>query len=260
MKYSPYINNRGNIMDYKDESNWLMLGDCLERMKEIPDGSVDMILTDPPYGTTACKWDSVIPLDLMWDQLKRIIKPNGAIVMTASQPFTTTLISSNMKMFKYCWTWDKVKPSTGLHAKVMPLRSTEDIVVFGKGKILYKPQMVNKKLRVEDKNDSNGEAFGGNRVKRKHNNNGLGYPKNLLKLSNANQKDRQHPTQKPVELMEYLIKTYTNEGETVLDFTMGSGTTGVAAKNLNRKFIGIEMDEKYFNIGKSRILTTEETL
>jgi len=231
----------------------LMLGDCLERMKEIPDGSVDMVLTDPPYGTTACKWDSIIPLELMWEQLKRIIKPNGAIVMTASQPFTTTLIASNMKMFKYCWVWDKVKPSTGLHAKIMPLKSTEDIVIFGKGKILYNPQMVSKKLRVEYKNDSNGETFGGARVKRKHNNNGLGYPKSLLTISNANQNNRLHPTQKPVTLMEYLIKTYTNENETVLDFTMGSGTTGVACKNLNRSFIGIEMDESYFNIAKERI-------
>jgi len=231
----------------------LMLGNCLERMKEIPDGSVDMVLTDPPYGTTACKWDSIIDLDLMWEQSKRIIKPNGAIVMTASQPFTTALIASNMKMFKHCWVWDKVKPSSGLHAKIMPLKITEDIVVFGKKKVLYKPQMESKKLRVEYKNDSNGEAFGGARVKRKHDNNGLGYPKNLLTISNANQRGKVHPTQKPVALMEYLIKTYTNENETVLDFTMGSGTTGVAAKNLSRKFIGIEMDEAYFNIAKERI-------
>ena len=231
----------------------LMHGDCLELMKDIPDGSVDMILTDPPYGTTACKWDSVIPLEPMWEQLKRVIKPNAAIVMTASQPFTTTLIASNMKMFKYCWVWDKVKPSTGLHAKTMPLRSTEDVVIFGKGKVTYNPQMVDKELRVEDKNDSNGEAFGGARVKRRHDNKGKGYPKNLLTLSNANQKGRIHPTQKPVALMEYLIKTYTNEGDTVLDFTMGSGSTGVAALNTNRNFIGIELDAGYFQIAQDRI-------
>ena len=231
----------------------LIKGDCLERMKEIPDGSVDMILCDPPYGTTACKWDSIIPLEPMWKELNRIIKPNGAIVMTASQPFTTALIGSNMKMFKYCWVWDKVKPSTGLHAKIMPLRSTEDIAVFSKGKTTYNPQMVDKKPRVEDKNDSNGEAFGGARVKRKHDNKGKGYPKNLLTLSNANQAGRLHPTQKPVALMEYLIKTYTNENETVLDFAMGSGTTGVACKNTNRNFIGIELDKKYFEIAKERI-------
>ena len=236
----------------------LLFGDCLERMKEIPSGSVDLILTDPPYGTTACKWDSVIPFDLMWEELKRIIKPNGAIVLFASQPFTSALIMSNPKGFKYSWVWDKVKPSTGLHAKVMPLRSTEDIVVFGSGKINYFPQMVQKKLRVEEKNDSNGETFGGARVKRLHDNKGLGYPKNLLTLSKADQTGRVHPTQKPVALMEYLIKTYANEGETVLDFTMGSGTTGVACCNLSRSFIGIEMDENYFNIASKRIAEAQE--
>ncbi len=236
-----------------NERVWLMQGDCLERMKEIPSGSVDMVLTDPPYGTTACKWDSIIPLEPMWEQLKRIIKPNGAIVMTASQPFTTILIASNLKDFKYTWVWDKVKPSTGLHAKIMPLRSTEDIVVFGKDKINYFPQMAQKKLRVESKNDSNGEAFGGARVKREHDNKGLGYPKNLLVMSNADQTGRVHPTQKPVALMEYLIKTYTNEDEVVLDFTMGSGSTGVACRNTNRKFIGIELDSDYFRIALERI-------
>ncbi len=196
----------------------------------------------------------------MWEQLKRIIKPNGAIVMTASQPFTTVLIHSNLKDFKYCWVWDKVKPSTGLHAKVMPLRSTEDIAVFGSGKIAYFPQMVQKKLRVEEKNDSNGETFGGARVKRQHDNKGLGYPKNLLTISNADQTGRVHPTQKPIALMEYLIKTYSNEGETVLDFTMGSGTTGVACINTGRSFIGIEMDENYFNIATKRIVSAQETV
>jgi len=231
----------------------LMKGDCLELMKSIPDGSIDLILTDPPYGTTACKWDSVIPFEPMWVELKRIIKPNGAIVMTASQPFTTALIASNIKDFKYAWVWDKVKPSTGLHAKVMPLKSTEDIVVFGIGKINYFPQMVKKKLRVEEKNDSNGETFGGARVKRFHDNKGLGYPKNLLTLSNADQTGRVHPTQKPVALLEYLIKTYTQENETVLDFTFGSCSTGVACLNTNRKFLGIEMEEKYFDIGVKRM-------
>lgn len=189
----------------------------------------------------------------MWEQLKRIIRPNGAIVMTASQPFTTVLIASNLKDFKYTWVWDKVKPSTGLHAKIMPLRSTEDIVVFGKDKINYFPQMAQKKLRVESKNDSNGEAFGGARVKREHDNKGLGYPKNLLVMSNADQTGRVHPTQKPVALMEYLIKTYTNEDEVVLDFTMGSGSTGVACMNTNRKFIGIELDNDYFRIALERM-------
>jgi len=249
----PYRTRRDVDMNEDDSIVKLMLGDCLERMKEIPSGTVDMVLTDPPYGTTACKWDTPIDLSLMWWFLRSLVKPNGAIVMTASQPFTTTLIASNMKMFKYCWVWDKVKPSTGLHAKIMPLRSTEDVVVFGNGKTVYNPIMVEKKLRVEDKNDSNGETFGGARVKRKHDNGGKGYPKNLLTISNANQKGRVHPTQKPVALMEYLIKTYTNDGEIVLDFTMGSGTTGVACVNTNRKFIGIELDPEYFKIAEKRI-------
>ena len=236
-----------------NERVWLMQGDCLERMQQIPSGSVDMVLTDPPYGTTACKWDSVIPLDKMWEQLKRIIRPNGAIVMTASQPFTTVLIASNLKDFKYTWVWDKVKPSTGLHAKIMPLRSTEDIVVFGKDKINYFPQMAQKKLRVESKNDSNGEAFGGARVKREHDNKGLGYPKNLLVMSNADQTGRVHPTQKPVALMEYLIKTYTNEDEVVLDFTAGSMSTAIACINTNRKGIMVEKDEYYFKVGSDRV-------
>ena len=243
------------MSDYKTENVWLMKGDCLERMKEIQSGSVDMVLTDPPYGTTACKWDSIIPLEPMWEQLKRIIKPNGAIVMTASQPFTTTLIASNMKMFKYCWVWDKVNSSSGLHAKIQPMRTHEDIVLFGKGRIEYNPQME----RANERTDKarcipNGEAFGGRQSKRVYRNGGEKYPKTILKFSNANQLGKKHPTQKPVALMEYLIKTYTNENETVLDFTFGSGTTGVACKNLNRKFIGIELDDHYFEIGKNRIL------
>ena len=228
-----------------------MLGDCLERMKEIPDGSVDMILTDPPYGTTACKWDSIIDLPLMWEQLKRIIKPNGAIAMTASQPFTTTLISSNIKMFKYCWVWDKKKGGNIQVLKWQPYKVHEDVVVFSKGPVKYYPIKTPQKERT-GKTYSAGEAngiknYGDVRVyKDKH-------PKSILEVSNANQKGKVHPTQKPVALMEYLIKTYTNESETVLDFTMGSGSTGVAAKNLNRNFIGIEMDEEYFNIAQDRI-------
>ena len=242
-------------MDYKNESVWLMKGDCLERMKEIPSGSVDMVLADPPYGTTACKWDSIIPLEPMWEQLKRIIKPSGAIVMTASQPFTTTLIASNMKMFKYCWVWDKVNASTGLHAKIMPMRSHEDIVVFCASTPNYTPQMTESDKRCDKEREiPNGEAFSGNVKSRVYNNNGLKYPKTVLTISNANQRGKVHPTQKPVALMEYLIKTYTNEGEVVADFTMGSGSTGVAASNLGRKFIGIEMDDHYFEVAKGRIL------
>ena len=224
-----------------------MQGDCLERMKEIPDGSVDMILTDPPYGTTACKWDSIIPLEPMWEQLKRIIKPNGAIVMTASQPFTTTLISSNMKMFKYCWVWHKSLKVGFQNANRRPLKNHEDIVVFNTK--TYMPQGL-EVYGKENKRGSVGE-FSATVNAQKYTQKYTNYPCSVLKINS--QSKTVHPTQKPVSLMEYLIKTYTNEAETVLDFTMGSGSTGVAAKNLNRKFIGIELDETYFNIASDRI-------
>ena len=229
----------------------LMQGDCLERMKEIPDGSVDMVLTDPPYGTTACKWDSIIPLEPMWEQLKRIIKPNGAIVMTASQPFTTTLISSQMKLFKYSWVWDKGQGTGFLNAKRQPLRSCEDVVVFYKKQPTYNPQMrlgfkPYKCKQGATKTQNYGKQSGAITVS-----DGSRYPLTLVAFNRDGAKV--HPTQKPVALMEYLIKTYTNETETVLDFTMGSGSTGVACINTNRKFIGIELDEDYFHIAKERI-------
>ena len=229
----------------------LLEGDCLERMKDIPDGSVDMVLTDPPYGTTSCKWDSIIPLEPMWEQLKRIIKPNGAIVMTASQPFTTTLIASNRKMFKYCWYWKKNRATGVLNAKKQPLREIEEIVVFNVKQ--YNPQgliEVNQPSRNSKKDYDN---YGSGTCKsyvQKYTN----YPRQVLEFDSIQR--TVHPTQKPVALMEYLIKTYTNEGETVLDFTMGSGTTGVACKNLNRNFIGIELDEQYFKIAQERISAT----
>ena len=250
----------------------LRLGDCLEVMKSIPSGSIDAIITDPPYGTTACKWDSVIDFDLMWEQLKRIVKPNGAIVMTASQPFTTTLISSNMKMFKYCWAWQKSKASNFPHAPNMPLKILEDIVVFSSGVVGHKSQAKGRRITYNPQ----GTREGTTTVKQNKNTSELkyhrdsqtnhttgykckreGYPQTLVKISSEN---GLHPTQKPVALMEYLIKTYTNEGETVLDFTMGSGSTGVAAKNTNRKFIGIEQDENYFKIATDRINKEEKQL
>ena len=230
----------------------LMQGDCLERMKEIPDGSVDMILTDPPYGTTACKWDTVIPLDAMWEQLKRIIKPNGAIVMTASQPFTTTLIASNMRWFKYSWVWEKTMATGGLLAKTRPLKAHEDICVFYSAQPTYNQQRGAGEpyTRPEGKKVGSvvGDRVGGHVTK----NAGGRCPRSVLKFPNPNRASL-HPTQKPVALMEYLIRTYTNEGETVLDFTMGSGSTGVAAVNTNRNFIGIELDPDYFEIAKQRI-------
>ena len=237
----------------------LMQGNCLERMKEIESGSVDMVLTDPPYGTTACKWDSIIPLEPMWEQLKRVIKPNGAIVMTASQPFTSVLVSSNLSQFRQIQVWDKKMPTGHLNAKKKILSRHEDIVMFSPSKFghfTYNP--IKTKGRMRNKtpkrkaDDYDGRAYG--KVKHRGDNyNDEYYPTSIVEVSNANQRNKQHPTQKPVALMEYLIKTYTNEGETVLDFTMGSGTTGVAAKNLNRKFIGIELDKEYFKIAEKRI-------
>lgn len=230
----------------------LMQGDCLERMKEIESGSVDMILTDPPYGTTACKWDSTIPLEQMWEQLKRIIKPNGAIVMTASQPFTTALIASNMKAFKYVWQWRKSNLTNFLNAKKQPLRCFEDVVIFCSGQSTYNPQMVETGVRKVSRRAGTKTSVYGRADKETFYDSSTRYPTQLIEIPNRTD-GKLHPTQKPVALMEYLIKTYTNEGNTVLDFTMGSGSTGVAAKNLGRNFIGIELDENYFQIAKDRI-------
>ena len=236
----------------------LMQGDCLERMKEIPDGSVDMVLTDPPYGTTACKWDSIIPLEPMWEQLKRVIKPNGAIVMTASQPFTTTIIASNTGMFKYEWIWEKSNGTNFLNTKFQPFKVHENVLVFGsmatsyskKGTLSYNPQ----KTKGEPYELTRGKGkmkFHQDPCKQPASkNNGDRMPRSVQRV---NEERGLHPTQKPVALMEYLIKTYANEGETVLDFTMGSGTTGVACVNLGRDFIGIEMDDDYFRIASDRI-------
>jgi len=233
---------------------WLMCGDCLERMKEIPDGSVDMILTDPPYGTTACKWDSIIPLEPMWGQLKRIIKPNGAIVMTASQPFTSLLVTSNLKGFKYCWQWDKKIPSGMGYARFRPMQQTEDICVFTSNgeKTTYNAQMVLRDKPIKGGGMSKGETTANQKLKALKKTYTHKNPTTLIQFDKI-RKGSVHPTQKPVALMEYLIKTYTNEGEIVLDFTMGSGTTGVACANTRRKFIGIELDDKYFDIAEDRI-------
>lgn len=243
-------------MKMKNDNLWLMNGDCLERMKEIPEGSVDMVLTDPPYGTTACKWDSVIPLEPMWEQLKRVIKPNGAIVMTASQPFTSKLVMSNPDWFKYEWIWEKDGGSNFATVKYQPMKEHESVLIFGKGRTTYnqiKQERIGsrrgKKTTTIDSGRSDsvyGTQDGGKRFKVSE----LRCPRSIQRF---NRERGLHPTQKPVALMEYLIKTYTNEGDTVLDFTMGSGTTGVACKNSNRKFIGIELDERYFNIARERI-------
>lgn len=243
-------------------------GDCLELMKSIPDGSIDAIITDPPYGTTACKWDSVIPFDLMWEQLNRIIKPNGAIVLFGSEPFSSALRMSNVKNYKYDWIWDRVVAAGFLNANLMPMKKHEIISIFvNKGKPCY-----NKQMQKRDKNShslgnrdnlhkDNGIAEANvygkiNNKKRIAHDREFKNPDTIIRFSKGNNINILHPTQKPVELMEYLIKTYTNENETVLDFTMGSGSTGVACVNTNRNFIGIEMDKNYFDIAQNRIIET----
>lgn len=229
----------------------ILQGDCLELMKDIPDGSVDMILADLPYGTTACKWDTIIPFEPLWEQYKRVIKPNGAIVLTASQPFTSALVMSNPKMFKYCWVWDKKKGGNIQVLKWQPYKVHEDVVVFSNGSVKYYPIKTKQKERT-GKTYSAGEANGIPNYGdlRTYNDK---HPKSIIEVSNANQKGKVHPTQKPVALFEYLIKTYTNEGDLVLDNVAGSGTTGVACKNLNRNFILMEQEPEYVEIIKKRL-------
>lgn len=237
-----------------------MKGDCLERMKEIPDKSVDMVLTDPPYGTTACKWDSVIHFDLMWGQLKRIAKDKAVIALFGSEPFSSALRMSNIKDFKYDWIWRKNHKTGIAFAKYQPMRAHEVISVFCRGVHTYNKQMEDcapsVKKRWKD-GQENKLVIKGHSDHLKTKNNIVRYLTNPSSVIDFKVVPRAtgtlHPTQKPVALMEYLIKTYTLENETVLDFTMGSGSTGVACKNLNRKFIGIERDEKYFEIAKNRI-------
>ena len=230
----------------KDIELWQ--GDCLELMKDIPDGSVDMILADLPYGTTRNKWDSIIPLDLLWEQYNRIIKERGAIVLTAQTPFDKVLGVSNLKMLRYEWIWHKNNVTGFLNAKRMPLKDHENILVFYKKAPTYNPQDIVKidKVSRSGTNTSNYGKYGTEWVQEWTN-----YPRTVRRFDYD--KEKIHPTQKPVALFEYLIKTYTNEGELVLDNVMGSGTTGVACLNTNRNFIGIELDENYFNIAKERI-------
>ena len=233
----------------------LIKGECIEQMKLMPTGSIDAIITDPPYGTTACKWDSVIPFDAMWEQLNRIIKPNGAIVLFGSQPFTSALIMSNPKGFKYEWIWQKTKGSNFQTLKHQPWKMHENILVFN-AKGVYNPQKytvsedkIDKRKNVNNQLTNKDGVYGKlNRTRKKDD--GTRYPSSVQTFKN---KRGLHPTQKPVDLMEYLIKTYTNENETVLDFTMGSGSTLVACQNTNRNGIGIELDAKYFEVAKDRI-------
>ena len=230
------------------ELNRIYNEDCLEGMKRIPDKSIDMILCDLPYGTTACKWDTIIPFEPLWEQYERVIKDNGAIVLTASQPFTTMLINSNIKLFKYCWVWEKEQGVNFLMAKKQPLKVHEDICVFYKKQCIYNPQMTMGIPYISGKGDS-GEVTG--KVKKiQTKNTGTRYPKSIIRF---NRERGLHPTQKPVSLFEYLIKTYTNEGDLVLDNCMGSGTTAIACINTNRNFIGFELDKHYCEIANERI-------
>ncbi len=231
----------------------LFLGNCLEVMQQLPPKSIDAIITDLPYGTTACKWDIVIPFDKMWVQVKRLLKTNGVFVTTSGQPFTSLLICSNLDWFKYCWTWDKIRPVGHLVAKYRPMQQTEDIVVFGCGRTNYYPIMEASNVRVSGES-ARTSIIGGKKSKNyKSKIVDEKYPKTVLTFQPVSREESMHPTQKPLLLYEYLIKTYTNTGDTVLDFCMGSGTTGEACVKTGRKFIGIEIIKEYFYYAEKRI-------
>jgi site-specific DNA-methyltransferase (adenine-specific) len=249
----------------------LYKGNCLEVMKTIQDKSIDAIITDPPYGTTACKWDSVIDFGLMWEQLNRIIKPKGAIVLFGSEPFSSALRMSNIKNYKYDWIWEKSMPSGVATSSFMPMKYHETISIFvNKGKPTFNKQLAKRsqssieraRYKIKGSSDKSNHINLGKREAKQYNPTKVN-PKTVLKFKsvpNTPKGSKKHPTQKPIELMEYLIKTDTNENETVLDFTMGSGSTGVACVNTKRNFIGIELDDKYFSIAKQRIKEAEYKL
>ena len=238
------------------------LGDCLELMPLIADESIDAIICDLPYGTTACKWDTIIPFDKLWEQYERIIKPNGAIVLTANQPFTSSLIMSNPKLFRYEWIWEKSRPTGFPMAKHRPMKNHETIVVFSKlpatytpsGFMKYYPQGVEECDRIIKRTNKHKTVTNGGDLGNEIHSTQKGFPKTILKIKNTNNDSKNHPTEKPVELMEYLIRTYTNENEVVLDNTAGSFTTAIACLQTNRKYIVMEKEQEYYNIGIKRIL------
>ena len=232
------------------EINKIHQGDCLELMKEIADNSVDMILCDLPYGTTKCKWDTIIPFDKLWEQYKRIIKDNGAIVLFGVEPFSSSLRLSNIKDYKYDWIWNKNRFVNFSCSKIRPLKITELISVFYKKQCIYNPQGIIRVDKIQRQGVKASSQIGGISRKKEYLQTHTNYPRDILEFKS---KRGLHPTQKPVALFEYLIKTYNNEGDLVLDNCTGSGTTGVACINKNRTFILIELDEKYFNIAKKRI-------
>lgn len=243
-------------------SSAVLHGDCLELMKNISDGSVDMILCDLPYGTTGCKWDAIIPFDKLWYQYERIIKENGAIVLTASQPFSSALVMSKVELFRYRWVWEKEQGGNFQLAKLQPLNTVEDVLVFSKGKtangsknnMLYFPIMTpNEKPTKSGGNPSVSDLLHKNNMVALKKTYTESYPKSILRFNKEHSSKRLHETQKPIPLFEYLIKTYTNEGETVLDNCAGSGTTAIACINTNRNYILIEKEQKYFDIINERI-------
>lgn len=232
-------------------------GDCLEIMQKIPNKSIDMILCDLPYGISKCKWDSVIPFEPLWVEYIRIIKDGGAIALFAQEPFATELRHSNLKMFKYDWIWQKPQGTNFLNAKTQPLKNYEIVCIFGKGKVNYRPQMTKGKPYISG-NGNAGEVYGFRKKVITHNK-GTRYPTSIQKFNSVKNNERVHATQKPTALLEYLIKTYTDEGATILDNCMGSGSTGVACINTNRDFIGIELDKRYYEIAKQRIKEAEQS-
>ena len=238
----------------------LMQGDCLKMMSHIDSGTVDMVLADPPYGTTKCAWDSVIDVDLMWKELKRVCKPNSAIVLTAAQPFTSILVSSNLPMFRYDWVWEKGNATGFFNAKKMPLRAHESILVFYDKLPTYNPVMTHGHKRKTAGRKEIGSEVYGKGIKKTIYDSTSRYPRSVQKFSRDTQTKKLHPTQKPELLMSYLVQTYSNKGETVLDFCMGSGTTGVVCERLRRDFVGIEVDENYFDIARNRILEARNEL
>jgi site-specific DNA-methyltransferase (adenine-specific) len=243
----------------------ILLGDCLELMKDIPNGRIDMILCDLPYGTTACKWDTIIPFDKLWEQYERIIKPNGAIVLTSSQPFTSALVMSNPKLFKYEWIWQKAVGSNFAALKYQPMKEHENILVFGKGTTIYNPIKEERKGSGKQRQKAGyanskataktGQFIGGimDATKRTNDYDELRYPSSIQYFNNRDKDRGMHPTQKPTELFEYLIKTYTNEGELILDNCAGSGTTAIACLNTKRQFIVMEKEQKYCDIILKRV-------
>lgn len=230
----------------------LLIGDCLKLMGNIPDKSIDMILCDLPYGITAPEWDSILDMNILWENYERIRKNNCPIVLFSSQPFTTKLINSNMNNFKYCWYWEKNQGTNFFHAKRMPIRKIEEICIFYNGK--YNPQMSDGHIPTNSSvGSSNGKTYHGSNKRNYKGGSTIRYPTNILKYKSVNNYERLHSAEKPVDLLEYLIRTYTNEGELILDNCMGSGSTGIAARNTGRNFIGMEMNKEYYDIAMKRL-------